>query len=115
MRQKLKQIEYRIIELVGSDLDEFKHDELSKEQKEEVKRLLRERRDILNEMFQPTEENLDHFRKVNDELYWLTIALNERVKKFVGKKDILLDSPDFDDDYEPVSYTHLTLPTTSRV
>lgn len=100
MRQKLKQIEYRIIELVGSDLDEFKHDELSKEQKEEVKRLLRERRDILNEMFQPTEENLDHFRKVNDELYWLTIALNERVKKFVGKKDILLDSPDFDDDYE---------------
>lgn len=100
MNVKLQQIEYRIIELVGSDLEEFKYDELSKVEKEEVKSLLRERREILNEMFQPTEDNLALFRKINDELYCLTMALNERVKKFVGKKDILLDSPDFDDDYE---------------
>ena len=100
MKHKLQQTESRIIELVGSDLEEFKYDELSKVEKEEVKSLLRERREILNEMFQPTEDNLALFRKVNDELYCLTMALNERVKKFVGKKDILLDSPDFDDDYE---------------
>lgn len=100
MRQKLKQIESRIIVLVGSTLDEFKYDELSKAAKEEVKSLLRERRDILNEMFQPTENNLAPFRKVNDKLYHLTMALNERVKKIVAKKNILLDSADFDDDYE---------------
>lgn len=100
MAHILQQIEYRIIELVGSDLEEFKYDELSKAEKEEVKSLLRERRDLLNKMFQPTEDNLTLFRKVNDELYRLTMALNERVKKFVAKKNILLDSSDFDDDYE---------------
>ena len=100
MKQKLQQTESRIIELVGTDLDLFNYDELSKAVKEEVKCLLLERRDILNEMFQPTEANLAQFRKINDELNRLTMALNERVKKFVGKKDILLDSTDFDDDYE---------------
>lgn len=100
MKSDLQQIESRIIELVGSDLDVFRYDDLSKEQKEEVKRLLQERRDILNEMFQPTEANLAQFGKVNDELYRLTIALNERIQKFIAKKEILLDTPDFDDDYE---------------
>lgn len=100
MTQTLLQTESRIIELVGTDLDQFNYDELSKAEQEEVKSLLRERRDILNEMFQPTEDNLALFRKVNDELYHRTMALNERVKKFVAKKNILLDSPGFDDDYE---------------
>lgn len=100
MTQKLKQIESRIIELVGSDLEQFNYDELSKEQRKEVRRLLLERRDILNEMFQPTEANLAQFRKINDELNRLTMALNERVNKFIAKKELLLDTPDFDDDYE---------------
>lgn len=100
MTQKLQQIESRIIELVGTDFDVFKYDELSKAGKEEIKSLLRERRDILNEMFQPTEANLAQFRKINDELYRLTMALNERVNKFIAKKDLLLDSTDFDDNYE---------------
>ena len=67
MMQTLQQIESRIIELVGTDLEEFKYDELSKAMKEEVKSLLCERCDILNKMFQPTEDNLALFRKVNDE------------------------------------------------
>lgn len=100
MTQKLKQIESRIIELVGSDIEQFNYDELSKEQRKEVRQLLLERRDILNEMFQSTEANLAQFRKINDELNRLTMALNERVIIFVGKKDLLLDSTDFDDDYE---------------
>ena len=100
MRRSIKLIESQIIELVGSDIDEFNYDNLSKEQKEEVKLLLQERRDILNELFQPTEANLAQFCKLNDELYRLTMALNERVKRIVIKKDILLDSNDFDDDYE---------------
>lgn len=100
MKQTLQEIESRIIELVGSDLEQFNYDDLAKEQKEEVKRLLLERRDILNEMFKPTEANLAQFSKVNDELYRLTAALNERVRKFIAKKELLLDSPDFDDDYE---------------
>ena len=100
MRRSIKLIESQIIELVGSDIDEFNYDNLSKEQKEEVKLLLQERRDILNELFQPTEANLAQFCKLNDELYRLTMALNERVKRIVSKKYILLDSNDFDDDYE---------------
>ena len=100
MRRSIKLIESQIIELVGSDIDEFNYDNLSKEQKEEVKLLLQERRDILNELFQPTEANLAQFCKLNDELYRLTMALNERVKRIVSKKDILLDSNDFDDNYE---------------
>ncbi len=100
MKQELLQIESRIIELVGSDLELFSYDELSKEQKEEVKRLLRVRRDILNEMFQPAEANLARFCKVNEELYRLTMALDVRVKEFISKKELLFDSLDFDDDYE---------------
>lgn len=100
MKSDLQQIESRIINLVGANLERFNYDDLSKKQKKEVQNLLQERRDILNEMFQPTEDNLALFRKVNDELYHRTMALNERVKKFVAKKNILLDSPDFDDDYE---------------
>ncbi len=100
MEQKLKQIESRIIEIVGSDLEVFKYDELSKAEKEEVKSLLGERRDILNEMFQPTEANIAQFSKVNDELYRLTMALNVRVKNIIAKKELLLDTHDFDDDYE---------------
>lgn len=46
MIKKIQQIESRIIELVGSDLDEFKYDELSKVEREEVEGLLRKRRDI---------------------------------------------------------------------
>lgn len=107
MKQKLHKIESRIIELVGSDLEEFKYDEQSKAVKEEVKNLLFERRDILNEMFQPTEDNLALFCKVNDEVYSRTMALNERVKKIVAKKNTLLDSPDFDDDYEAGGYTEI--------
>lgn len=100
MKQALQEIESRIIEHVGSDLEQFNYDDLAKEQKEEVKRLLLERRDILNVMFKPTEENAARLRKVNDELYRLTMALNERVIELIGKKELLLDSPDFDDDYE---------------
>ena len=100
MKQELLQIESRIIELVGSDLELFNYDELSKVQKGEVKRLLLERRDILNEMFRPTEANLAQFCKVNEELYRLTMALDERVKKLISKKELLFDSLDFDDDYE---------------
>lgn len=74
MRRSIKLIESQIIELVGSDIDEFNYDNLSKEQKEEVKLLLQERRDILNELFQPTEANLAQFCKLNDELYRLTMA-----------------------------------------
>lgn len=100
MKQELLQIESRIIELVGSNLELFNYDELSKVQKEEVKRLLWVRGDILNKMFQPTEANLAQFCKVNEELYRLTMALDERVKKLISKKELLFDSLDFDDDYE---------------
>ncbi len=100
MKQKLQQIEAQIIEIVGSGLEEFNYDELSKEKKEEVEDLLAERRHILNKMFRPTGDNLAQFRKVNDELYRLTIALDERVNKFIAKKELMLDSSDFDDDYE---------------
>lgn len=100
MKHKILQIEVRIIELVGSDLEHFNYDNLSKEQKEKVKHLLSERRDILNNMFQPSLANIAQFRKVNDELYRLTITLNDRVKKIISKKELFLDSPDFDDDYE---------------
>lgn len=51
-------------------------------------------------MFQPTEANLAQFCKVNEELYRLTMALDERVKKLISKKELLFDFLDFDDDYE---------------
>lgn len=100
MKQTLQQIESRIIDLVGSELDRFKYDELSKADREFVKLLLKERCSILNEMFRPTESTIALFQKVNETLHQLTVALNERVKMLIAKKELLLDSPDFDDDYE---------------
>lgn len=100
MKQKLLAIKTQIIELVGSNVDEFNYGRLGIADKEVVQNLLSERCFILNRIFRPTETNLSQFKKINDELYRLSMALNERVKKMAAKKEMLLDSPDFDDDYE---------------
>lgn len=100
MNQELRNLEGQILEIVGYSLDDFNYYRLDGIDKEKVKNLLSERCAILNRMFQPTEANLARFKKVNDELYRLSMALNERVKKIAAKKKLLLDSPDVDDDYE---------------
>lgn len=100
MKKRLQEIESRLIEIVGTDLEDFPYSDLDKSDKEKVKDLLSERCVILNSMFRPTEANIAHFRKVNDELYRLSAVLNERVKRLAAKKPMLLNSPEFDDDYE---------------
>ncbi len=99
-RHELNAIEAQIVEIVGEDLECFPFSDLDKSDKEKVKRLLSERCAILNSMFRPTEANIAQLRKVNDELYRLSAVLNERVKRMAAKKPMLLDSPEFDDDYE---------------
>lgn len=100
MKDKIQSIESRIIEIVGDDLDNFNGWESDKNRRETVKSLLSERCAILNNMFQPTEENNKRFRRVNDELFRLSKSLEQMLQRIAYKKDLLLDSPDFDDDYE---------------
>ena len=99
-KQRLREIESRIIEIVGDDLDNFNGWERDKDKKETVKSLLSKRYAILNEMFLPTVENLERFKRVNDELFRLSKCLEQRLQRIVDNKVFLLDSPNFDDDYE---------------
>lgn len=100
MKHKIQEIESRIIEIVGENLDNFNDWECDKDKRETVKSLLSERCAILNEIFQPTDENIKQFRQVNDELFRLSKSLEQRLQRIAYKKNLLLDSPDFDDDYE---------------
>lgn len=96
----LADIESAIIALVGDDIDSYNLDKLTMDEVETIEGLLAERKHILNEMFQPTDENIARFRTINQRLFELTENLHRRFKIIESKSAIFSDCPDFDDDYE---------------
>lgn len=71
--KNLPDIETAIIALVGDDIDSYNLHRLSPQEIETVEELLADRKQILNEMFRPTEANMARFRAVNQRLYELTL------------------------------------------
>ena len=57
------------------------------------------RRNILNRMFVPSEDNLKKLISINDHLYSLTMKLHKRVQKLYAAKSLWFDDHDFDDSF----------------
>lgn len=93
----LQQIESKIKSLVGN-IRWWRH--ATPEFLDEIEGLLHERRKLLNEAFVPDETNLQRLNAVNNHMFHLTMQLKKRVDEVYAKKELLLDAPDFDDDYE---------------
>lgn len=99
-RKKIIDIENSIIAITGSNIEEFVYRNRNTEKMRDVASLLEKRQFALNEMFEPSGNNLKHFKETNGRLYNLTCRLFERVQAFQRKKSQLMDCPEFDDDYE---------------
>lgn len=96
---RLHAIENEIITIVGDDIENYTHWESIPEKRSTVKARLFERCNLLNNLFQPTKKNMQRFKAVNDRLYTLTHRLFTRFAKMEQKLPLIMDSPDWDDDY----------------
>lgn len=97
---KLADIESQIKEIVGHDIENVDIGILTIEVRSRIKRLLETRRQILNDMFLATDENMRRFRTVNDRLFTLTNQLHERFRALEEKLPIVMYCADFDADFD---------------
>lgn len=97
--KNLQSIEEAIIELVGDDIGSYSFDRLSHDDIEMVEKMLYQRMRILNDMFQPTDENMQRFRVINQHLLKLTQNLHNRFNIMETKIPVIADCQEFDDDY----------------
>lgn len=98
-RDELIDIEWRIKEIAGissGDNNKYCRDQ---PQFIEVKGLLTRRKNLLNLMFMPSDENMSRFKEINALLEARCRQLRERMLKLNKSLPLVRDS-DFDDDYE---------------
>ena len=100
LKHKLAKVESEIKAIAGDDIDHSDRWTSSPEQRAKVRSLLDSRRKILNEMFLPSDENMLRFKAVNERLFTLTRQLHDRIKALESRLSLVMDCPDFDDDYE---------------
>lgn len=100
LKTRLVEIESQIKEIAGHNIENANTRKLSIGYKSRIRRLLESRRQILNDMFLPTDENMRRFRAINNRLYTLTQQLHERFRVLETKMPTVMDCPDFDDDFE---------------
>ena len=99
-KKKLITIEEKIKKIVGDDPDKLSFRKTIKEQLELLENLLQERKWILNQLFEYTPDNIERIKKIDHRLRNLSLKLHERVQAMDSKSTLILDDPDFDDDYE---------------
>ena len=99
-KEKLKEIEAEIKKYTGDRLGFIYFKDMTPEKWETFEELLRKRRWILNKLFDFTTENIEKIKKIDDRLRTLTLKLHERVKAMKKKATLIMDDPDFDDDFE---------------
>ena len=99
-KEKLREIETEITELINYDPDYILLRKMEEKKWEQMEELLNKRRWILNQMFEFTPQNIERIKKIDTRLRNLSVKIHERVKVMESKAQIILDDPDFDDDYE---------------
>ncbi|MDE6115278.1 MAG: hypothetical protein K2G49_09480 [Muribaculum sp.] len=100
VKHKLAEVESEIKALAGDDIDHSDRWTSCSDKRAKVRSLLDSRREILNEMFFPSDENMLRFKAVNERLLTLTRQLHDRIKALESKLSLVMDFPDFDDDHE---------------
>lgn len=99
LRERVQRIESKIIEIAGY-VDSDTHDYLwmrDERKKEQVEELLSGRCALINRMWNPTDEAMEHFRRVNDQLLERTEEMHARVAT-LWKNIGAVSNPAFDDD-----------------
>lgn len=99
-REKLQEIETEIKKYTGNDPDYIRFRNMTPEKWDDLEELFERRRWILNGLFKFTPVNIERIKKIDNRLRILTLKMYERVKAMEAKSSIILDDPDFDDDYE---------------
>lgn len=99
-KKTISDLEQRIIAITGDDIDHSEKWLNSPSHRKQVAKFLASRQHLLNEMFNPTPDNMSTFQSINERLYTLTQQLFARVKSMEKKLPLVMDAPDFDDDYE---------------
>ena len=100
LKHRLAEVESKIRAIAGVDIDHSDRWTLCPEQRAKVRSLLDSRREILNELFLPSDENMLRFKSVNERLFTLTRQLHDRVRALESRLSLVMDCPDFDDDHE---------------
>lgn len=100
LKHRLAEVESKIRAIAGVDIDHSDSWTSCLEKRGKVGSLLDSRREILNEMFLPSDENVFRFKAVNERLFTLTRQLHDRVKALESRLPLVMDCPEFDDDYE---------------
>lgn len=100
LKHRLAEVESKIRAIAGVDIDHSDSWTSCLEKREKVGSLLDSWREILNEMFLPSDENVFRFKAVNERLFTLTRQLHDRVKALESRLPLVMDCQDFDDDHE---------------
>lgn len=99
-KEKLIEVENEIRELTSYDPDCILLRRMDKKKWDQLEELLNKRRWILNQLFEYTPDNIERIKKIDHRLRNLSLKLHERVQAMDSKSTLILDDPDFDDDYE---------------
>lgn len=98
LKIKLHKIEGSIRKIIGKDdPDEIFLKNISNYNIKRLEKLLYKRCIILNNLFQETDEEMNHFIKLNDHLLYLR---NELYRRTTLMKSTIVTDHNFDDDYE---------------
>ncbi len=100
MKAKIKKIESQIQTITAGK--NYTTADWMNDQKQRcnVERLLSQREELLNKMFLPTPEAMEHFKVVNNRLFTLSGQLRNRIRALNDRIGMIMDCPEFDDDYE---------------
>lgn len=100
MKAEIQKIELRILAITDGKNWPSADWMNDKKQRCKVERLLSQRQKLLNKMFLPIPEAIEHFKVVNNRLFTLSEQLRNRIRTLNNKIGIIMDCSEFDDDYE---------------
>lgn len=104
INQRLKEliifIEKKIISITGPSIEGPDKWLKNNRKKKKVFKLLKHRQRVINLNFIPEERNMQRLQDLNNYLLNLSQRLYKRVQDAQSKIKIVMDNPDFDDDYE---------------
>ncbi len=96
LKHRLAEVESKIRAIAGVDIDHSDRWTSCPEKRDKVRLLLDSRREILNEMFLPSDENVFRFKAVNERLFTLTRQLHDRIKALESRLPLVMDCPEFE-------------------
>ena len=98
IREEIKEIEAKIITIIGGDVEYNFVWTQSKTKREQIERLIWHRKNLLDKMFIATPEEISRFEQVNSQLLSLTKKMYERTANLYRKMATTTYDADFDDD-----------------